>query len=99
MKHSRIKIRDDKGQFVSALDKANRSLRKRIKDLKKEGQEISHSMIYTQAKMALLDAGFASDLSDVSVGNHIDEFNGIVNFMAWCREYPVIFMISVDKED
>lgn len=99
MKHARIKIRDDKGQYAAALKRANRSLCNRIKELKKEGREISHTMLYVRTKLALLDGWFGMDTSDIIIDNHVTEFNGIVNFMAYCKEYPEVFMISIDKED
>ena len=98
MKHSRITIQNDNGQFASSLNKANRSLSNRIKKLKKEGYEISHSMMCNRIRLALIDAHFADDLQEIEIGVYGAPFNGIANYVARCNEYPVVFKISIDTE-
>lgn len=95
MKHSRISIKNDNGQFASALNKADRHLRENIKKLKKEGRQISTTMMIVRIKLAMIAGGFAMESNEVDVTSAIG-FNGIAMFTVYCKEFPVTFCVSID---
>lgn len=99
MKYSRITIRQDNGHSTSviltALKRANDSLNKRIKHLKKEGRQISESAACGRIKLAMIDAGFISNTMDLEI-EIVNTFNGFANFIAYCDEFDIEFNVTID---
>ena len=94
MKHSRITIQNDHGQFATALNKADRHLRENIKKLKKEG-EISFTMMAVRIKLAMIAGGFAMELNEINIESN-GGFNGIAMFMVHCKGFPAELYVSID---
>lgn len=94
MKHSRITIKNNNGQFAAALNKADRHLRENIKKLKKEG-EISFTMMCVRIKLAMIAGGFAMETGEVNIESN-GGFNGIAMFTVHCEEFPTELYVSID---
>lgn len=101
MKHSRITIHQSNGHdeaiIAKAIKAANKSLDKRISDLKKERRQISESMMCVRIKLTMVEIGFAIDLSEVEI-EFVSVFNGFANFIVTCEDFDIEFKATIDME-